>query len=224
MLNFLLISGLVAQTLSSSSSLMTFPIDSSYTTTIDQGDVFYSKETQLNGVIFVNNECTAGYVDKEANTVWTVAHCGNNGATVYNDRGENIGVLRHVVDNKGMYSIDKDRAYIELNPGVHAGDNVFSGDSVIEKAKDIKENDEVCFWSRIIEEVQCTHVVDVNVYPHDFLSNWVLLDNEVTSFEGDSGSPAWIKNGDYIGNISGKMSNGGVGIVTFDKEMRDYMY
>ncbi|BDV26759.1 hypothetical protein [Corynebacterium ulcerans] len=165
---------------------------------VDQGDrLLIQRTANTLGV------CTVGYVDTENNRVWTDAHCGDNGAEVYDEYHQSIGTLRHVYPQEwaslsdttemqwSVNSRASDLAYVEISDSNLLGQNYFSQDSVAEP----EVGDVLCAYGSRTQRIACSPITNV--------SGPVVLTGDIGSDHGDSGGPAWVEGKGYIGQLLG---------------------
>ncbi|AFH91647.2 hypothetical protein A4R63_09365 [Corynebacterium pseudotuberculosis] len=165
---------------------------------VDQGDrLLIQKTANLLGV------CTVGYVDTENNRVWTDAHCGNDGAEVYDEYQQTIGTLRHVYPDEWarlsdttemQWSVNNraaDLAYVEISDPNVLGKNYFSQNSVAEP----EVGDVLCAYGSRTQRIACSPITNI--------SGPVVLTGDIGSDHGDSGGPAWVEGKGYIGQLLG---------------------
>lgn len=182
---------------------------------LNQGD----KILQYSGVTISDNSaakkrriergnCTIGYVNKEYRYALTAAHCAEEGATIYNDKGQAIGTFYRYKPNYMDFSrtldeqagdvIGYDTAVIKLYDNVTVGNNIYSGDNKV-RASSLPVGTRVCTYGAKSNRVQCGNIIRLS-YP-------VITGNgfafSVDTIAGDSGGPIWLENGGgYIGNLS----------------------
>lgn len=140
--------------------------------------------------------CTAGYIDNEAGTLLTAAHCGSPGEKVYvkNSLGiyKNIGVMERN-PNYSTNHYRNDFAYVKLNSGV-TGENIYSGDTKI-TPEDVEVGDRFCSIGASSPVLKCGVVRTVN--------DKILISNrEGGGIKGDSGGPGWIPGKGFFGVYS----------------------
>lgn len=165
---------------------------------VDQGDrLLIQKTANMLGV------CTVGYVDTENNRVWTDAHCGNDGAEVYDEYQQTIGTLRHVYPNEwatlsnntdmqwSVNSRASDLAYVEISDPNVLGKNYFSQDAVAEP----EVGDVLCAYGSRTQRIACSPITNI--------SGPVVITGNIGSDHGDSGGPAWVEGKGYIGQLLG---------------------
>lgn len=182
---------------------------------LNQGD----KILQYSGVTISDNSaakkrriergnCTVGYVNKEYRYALTAAHCAEEGATIYNDKGQAIGTFyrykpdymdfSRTLDEQAGGVIGYDTAVIKLYNNVTVGNNIYSGDNKV-RASSLPVGTRVCTYGAKSNRVQCGNIIRLD-YP-------VITGNgfafSVDTIAGDSGGPIWMENGGgYIGNLS----------------------
>lgn len=139
--------------------------------------------------------CTVGYVDKNLRRAYIAGHCGNDGSGNVRDpkTGTHLGKIVHH-QNYGGFS-QNDLAYIQLAPGIVAGENTITKNIPVIGVDDVQEGDDVCFYGATTKATQCTKLTNRgNVEDGTFYGAPKLMRG------GDSGGPAWIERlGEKIG-------------------------
>ncbi|MDO5098115.1 MAG: hypothetical protein Q4D85_05085 [Corynebacterium sp.] len=164
---------------------------------INQGDPIY----------LGNSVCTAGFIDRENNRIWTAGHCHDHGATVTNRWRQKVGTLVYRWSdvesnlNKGLTGAELneaifrffpyDLAYVELSNPAAAGQNGFSGDRVYRP----EVGDTMCRWGDTTKQITCGPVLK--------LDSQLIYGGNLSSKPGDSGGPTWVPGKGYIGQTLG---------------------
>lgn len=158
--------------------------------------------------IFLGNSlCTAGFIDRENNRIWTAGHCHVHGATVTNRWRQKVGTLVYRWSdvqsnlNKGLTGAELneaifrffpyDLAYVELSDPSAAGHNVFSGDRVYRP----EVGDTMCRWGVTTKRITCGPVLKTD--------SQLIYGGDLASKPGDSGGPTWVPGKGYIGQTLG---------------------
>lgn len=152
---------------------------------VNQGDRVYVAATM----------CTVGYIDHDARRAYLAKHCARvNTVNVRTDDGKYLGTFVRP-DAPG------DTAWIDLDPRVRAGDNRFTGDTVIDRSA-VTPGDTVCFYGATSRETRCAAVKSTGT-PNDP----VVKGNPMQILGGDSGGPAWVPGKGAVGVVTGVTVN-----------------
>lgn len=160
-----------------------------------------------------------GLVDKRYRALYTAAPCGDDGAVVYNDRWEPIGVLHHTY-KEWQQLLDKnssdlwgratyDAAYVSLYDNIPLGHNTYSPDSSMPPNR-IFVGQQVCQYGQKSRAVSCGYAQDKNLLnvTDRVPSNLLAINTPIRN--GDSGGPMWDrKTGAYIGTTNISFDAGG---------------
>ncbi|KAA8720729.1 hypothetical protein [Corynebacterium phocae] len=151
--------------------------------------------------------CTAGFIDKENGRVWTAGHCAYEGANVFNGAGVPIGLLKHLypainpnhsrrLSNKDIADyFFHDTAYVQLNQGIVAGENLYSGDRTY--APEI--GDKICrYGATTADAIYCGKVLNV--------TDQLIYATDLNTQGGDSGGPTWVPEQGYTGQAVGSFT------------------
>lgn len=198
------------------------------TAPINQGD----KILNYSGVTISDNSadkklylpqsvCTVGYVNKRARYLLTAAHCAENGATIYNDKGQALGIFYRYKPNYMDFSrtLDEqmtevmayDTARIKLFDNVTLGNNIYSGDKQV-PSNQVPIGTRLCTYGIKTQQVQCGRRIPIS---SPKLPNHAFA-FAVNTRPGDSGGPVWIENGGgYIGNLSSSWPQDSAGVSNF---------
>ena len=152
--------------------------------TVSQGDRYYTDKIT----------CTISYVSDDY--AFTAAHCVNVGESVTDKFGTHIS---HVGISDYRVWAEYDWAVIELGEGISAGENKYSGDTVV-SVNDVEIGDEICKYGAITKMINCGTVIRPEGNPY---GGAVLSTGNFTQ-SGDSGGVAWITGKGYLGVHSGR--------------------
>lgn len=137
------------------------------------------------------NACTLGYLNKQDEIGYTAAHCGYEGATVYDGKLNKVGILH--VNKSG-----DDTASVSFDPNIKLGDNKYSSNTIADFSS-IQPGQEACMYGHKTNKVMCSTVENV-------AKNGEVA-YKVGGFHaehGDSGGPVWRKSdGNLIGTYVG---------------------
>ena len=155
--------------------------------------------------------CTVGYVQPATAVAYTAGHCGDDGADVFNEQGDAIGVFRHSPSYTGDVG-GGDVGYILLGDGVEIGANHYSGDGIV---TGIAGSDQICVYGATSKKVICGELI---AHRNDAVG---LIHINVPVTGGDSGGPVWIPGRGVIGTIGFDYVNSHTplpvtGVTTFD--------
>lgn len=137
--------------------------------------------------------CTIGYVERATAVAYTAGHCGDDGASAFNEHGDAIGVFRHSPSYTGDIG-PGDVGYVLLDDGVEIGTNHYSGDAVVTSR--ITESDQVCVYGATSKKITCGEFI---AHRNDTVG---LVHINVPVIPGDSGGPVWIPGRGVIGTTS----------------------
>ena len=177
---------------------------------VNQGDrVRISQATAPQGIT-IGAKCTVGYIDHAHHRAWIASHCGDDGATVSNSNGKRIGTFRWANGNRYagtrvLEGASRDIAYIELEPEVRAGENRYSGDTVITALDQVADGAEGCVFGQTTRRVSCGTVSNSSGF-YGFTNLSRVNGAEVTY--GDSGGPVWVPGQGLLGVLSEMYSPG----------------
>lgn len=177
---------------------------------VNQGDrVRISQATSPQGIT-LGSMCTVGYIDHAHHRAWIASHCGDDGATVSNSYGKRIGTFRWANGNRYagtrvLEGASRDIAYIELEPEVRAGENRYSGDTVITALDQVAVGAEGCVFGQTTRRVSCGTVSNSSGF-YGFTNLSRVNGAEVTY--GDSGGPVWVPGQGLLGVLSEMYSPG----------------
>lgn len=150
---------------------------------VNQGDALFRVGSQT--------VCTAGYIDSDNKRIFTAGHCGPDGSH-WEYRGTakfQAGEMRNVYlpgSNAG------DWGFVEVVDRSILGRNLTVAH---QPAKSISVGDEICAYSRKLAVVSCAQVKFIE-------GSTILTDGGIRITTGDSGGPAWSRDG-FVGVISG---------------------
>lgn len=166
--------------------------------------------TQGDAIYTGSGLCTLGFNDHETGVSYTAAHCGGDGARValYDRETDrpitgNIGTLHLSPGYDQQYS--NDFAWIEWDPGVTMGENIYSGD-IKADITSIKRGVKTCFHG----ETSHTGTNDVTCGKfHRAARGGGGFSATVRSpRSGDSGGPIWVEEQDGTKKFAGVLSAG----------------
>lgn len=147
---------------------------------------------------FIQNSqggCTAGYIDRVANKMFTAAHCvAYVGEPIRDARGVEIGVVESTGNTGAFYQGLNDWATVRLHAG-QAGVNAISGDV----RASMKLGDTVCVHSRLQGKVTCAPVIVDNG------TSVFIAALPGATIPGDSGGAAFSPGKGLVGMVSGTM-------------------
>lgn len=151
------------------------------TITVSQGDR-----------IFINGEtaCTIGYVDKETHTAYTAAHCLGKETEFELDirqKPQNVKVLnkyRHIpIGTAHMSQNVVDMAIINLNENVIVGENIYSGNTIL-NPNTLDANNRICGYGATTKTVECFSPYSITARE--------IIGSTMYRKPGDSGGPTWV--------------------------------
>ena len=150
--------------------------------------------------------CTLSYVG--ANSVAVIAaHCGQPGTVVYTKQGGyKLGTMRSATAQLFDYSTsfisnpDTDVAYVDLEPSVYSGGNIYSGDKIVRDIRAARPGSEACWYGSSTLGVRCGTLVTPQ--SAGISGTRALVIRNAEAIPGDSGGPIWIKGLGYIGVLS----------------------
>lgn len=181
---------------------------------INQGDIVITDQGKM---------CTIGYVDKARGVAYTAHHCAGPGynhartASVYkNSVTSRIGEMvypheylpqvgfieKHKIDV--LADTEKDVVAIKLDSGVQAGDNIYSGNTMVPMNK-VHDGDAACFYGYATGSAECGTVV--SVVEQDVHRIYLKLPGGHTSQRGDSGGVMYIPGRGAIGIVKGQWND-----------------
>lgn len=154
--------------------------------------------------------CTIGYVQTATAVAYTAGHCGDDGADVFNEQGDAIGVFRHSPSYTGGTG-PGDVGYILLDDDVEVGANHYSGDGIVTGIA----GSEICAYGATSKKVICGELI---AHRNDAVG---LIHINIPVTGGDSGGPVWIPGRGVIGTIGFDYANSHTplpvtGVTTFD--------
>lgn len=171
--------------------------------TIDQGFRFGTSS---------GRSCTIAYV--EDRIAHTAGHCGRDGDEVtFYGKPQVIGTFRTT------WSIDDsdankehgigDYAYIEFNDDFRGGENIYSGDNII-NPEDVAIGDTISSYGASSNKSYSGKVTGSR--KNDFLA-----EKTAGGIPGDSGGPAWIEGKGFVGIYLGSLTTWGENRVPISK-------
>lgn len=181
---------------------------------VNQGDTVITDQGKM---------CTIGYVDKARGVAYTAHHCAGPGynhvrTAWVNKNGTSTRIGEMVYPHEYLpqvgfvekYKIDvvaeteKDIVAIKLDPGVQAGDNIYSGNTMVPFNK-VRSGDAACFYGEATGSAECGTVV--SVVEQDVHRIYLKLPGGRMSKPGDSGGVMYIPGRGAIGIVKGQWND-----------------
>lgn len=185
--------------------------------TVNQGDYVKTRITppkpNLLNLEDYHIHCTIGYVNVENRTATYAGHCadGTVGSPVYNVHGQKIGNVSYTkyptlgllkyVNFLVPITTPVDYAIVKIDNNVKIGNNSYSGNNKTNYSS-IKNGDTICSYGATRNKETCGNIV----YKSNIFK--VIVTNENSNMNGDSGGPSWIPGKGFVGTLSsyfGKM-------------------
>lgn len=181
---------------------------------VNQGDTVVTDQGKM---------CTIGYVDKARGVAYTAHHCAGPGynhtraaSVIKNGNFNYIGEMvypheylpqvgfidKHKIDT--LADTEKDVVAIKLAPGVQAGDNIYSGNTMVPLNK-VHDGDAACFYGETTGTAECGTVV--SVVEQDVHRIYLKLPGGRMSKPGDSGGVMYIPGRGAIGIVKGQWND-----------------
>lgn len=162
--------------------------------TLNQGDEIVTYNNVIGSSLYGYSPCTAGFYDEQHHRMITAAHCGRDGADVFNAHDELVGTFRKYQPSSD-YNPQNDLGYVELLSSVEAT-NVFTQER---DSRRVDYQSRLCSYSRNLGDTTCS---DTAVLVSGTVQDYSVHKN-VPSRGGDSGGPVWFEDGGFAGVISG---------------------
>lgn len=145
--------------------------------------------------------CTLAYVDKENRIGYTAAHCGNEGDRIRiidrttNAHSREIGTFHPSTKYDQLFS--NDWAYIQFDRDVELGDNIYSGDTIVDP-NDVKRGTEVCYHGETSHKG--TNDTTCGTFFRAVEQSFTIRGAQWQ--QGDSGGPIWAPGIGFLGVAS----------------------
>ena len=147
---------------------------------VDQGEIMVSHHEIGEGVTETKS-CTVGYVAR--NYAITAGHCAEDGSTVFNNKGDEIGVF----STSYKKAQDRDIGYVYFLPNVEKGSNKYSGEAIAD-LDSLRIGGSVKAYGMASDRVREGKAVGAS-------GAAIITDQAASGINGDSGGPVWTDKG-----------------------------